>query len=156
MAKTFKDLMEEARREVPEWSIDQVKEHLGNGNDYALLDVREKEEYREGHLAGAISLPRGFLEMRVEQDGARQEHADHRLLRRRHALAARRPHAEGDGLPERRLDERRLQRLEGRRLPLEAGPPVHAPSSSTATAATSCCPRSARRGRRSCSTPRCC
>ncbi|HVO24663.1 MAG TPA: molybdopterin-synthase adenylyltransferase MoeB [Candidatus Margulisiibacteriota bacterium] len=68
MAKTFKDLMEEARREVPEWSIDQVKEHLGNGNDYALVDVREKEEYREGHLAGAISLPRGFLEFRVEQE----------------------------------------------------------------------------------------
>jgi sulfur-carrier protein adenylyltransferase/sulfurtransferase len=68
MAKTFKDLMEDARRAVPEWSIDQVKEHLGNGNDYALLDVREKDEYREGHLAGAISLPRGFLEIRVEQE----------------------------------------------------------------------------------------
>ncbi len=67
MAKTFKDLMSDARREVPEWSIDQVKEHLGNGNDYVLLDVREKEEYREGHLAGAISLPRGYLELRVEQ-----------------------------------------------------------------------------------------
>ena len=68
MAKTFKDLMEEARREVPEWSIDQVRDHLGNGHDYALVDVREKEEYREGHLAGAISLPRGFLEIRVEQE----------------------------------------------------------------------------------------
>lgn len=68
MTKTFKDLMEEARREVPEWSIDQVKQQLGNGNGYALVDVREKEEYREGHLDGAISLPRGFLEMRVEQE----------------------------------------------------------------------------------------
>jgi len=67
MAKTFKDLMEEARQHVPEWSIDQVKAHLANGNDYILLDVREKEEYREGHLDGAVSLPRGFLELRVEQ-----------------------------------------------------------------------------------------
>ena len=67
MAKSYKDLMADARREVPEWSIDQVKEHLGNGHDYALLDVREKEEYREGHLNGALSLPRGFLEMRVEE-----------------------------------------------------------------------------------------
>jgi molybdopterin/thiamine biosynthesis adenylyltransferase/rhodanese-related sulfurtransferase len=67
MAKSFKDLMNEARHEVPEWSIDQIKDHLGNGNDYALLDVREKEEYREGHLDGAISLPRGFLEIRVEE-----------------------------------------------------------------------------------------
>jgi len=60
-------LMADARRDVPEWSIDQVKEHLGNGHAYALLDVREKEEYREGHLDGALSLPRGFLEMRVEE-----------------------------------------------------------------------------------------
>ncbi len=67
MGKTFKQLMDDARREVPEWSIDQVREHLSNGNDYVLLDVREKDEYREGHLADAVSLPRGFLELRVEQ-----------------------------------------------------------------------------------------
>jgi len=30
------------------------------------LDVREKDEYREGHLEGAVSLPRGFLEIKVE------------------------------------------------------------------------------------------
>ena len=67
MAKTFKDLMDAARREVPEWSIDQVKEALGNGGRQVLLDVREKEEYREGHLPGALSLPKGFLEIRAEQ-----------------------------------------------------------------------------------------
>ena len=68
MAKTFKELMTEARQQVPEWSIDQVKDRLaGNGRDYVLLDVREKEEYREGHLDGALSLPRGFLEIRVEE-----------------------------------------------------------------------------------------
>jgi molybdopterin/thiamine biosynthesis adenylyltransferase/rhodanese-related sulfurtransferase len=67
MAKTFKALMDEARRDVPEWSIDQVRDSLNNGNDSVLLDVREKDEYREGHLPGAISLPRGFLELRIEQ-----------------------------------------------------------------------------------------
>jgi len=67
MGKTFKDLMEEARREVPEWTIDQVREQLGNGKPYVLLDVREKEEFREGHLADAVSVPRGYLELRVEQ-----------------------------------------------------------------------------------------
>ncbi len=67
MAKTFKDLMEEARQQVPEWNIDQVKEHLGNGAGYVLLDVREKDEYRDGHLQEAVSVPRGFLELRIEQ-----------------------------------------------------------------------------------------
>src|SRR5262245_21437312 len=68
MPKSFKDLMDEARSLVPEWSIDQVKQHLAqNGKQGLLLDVREKDEFREGHLPGAVSLPRGFLELRVEQ-----------------------------------------------------------------------------------------
>jgi adenylyltransferase/sulfurtransferase len=67
MAKSFKDLMQEARGVVPEWTTDQVKERLSNGGGFTLLDVREKEEFREGHLPGAISVPRGFLDMRVEE-----------------------------------------------------------------------------------------
>lgn len=67
MAKTFRELMEEAKRLVPEWDVGQVRQALENNGGWVLLDVREKEEYREGHLPGAISLPRGFLELRVEQ-----------------------------------------------------------------------------------------
>jgi len=66
MAKTFKQLMEEARKDVPELSVHEAQELLGKNGTYALLDVREKDEYREGHLEGAISLPRGFLEIKVE------------------------------------------------------------------------------------------
>ena len=67
MAKTYKQLMDEARQVVPEVAIDEVKNRLERGEKWALLDVREREEYREGHLAGAQSIPRGFLEMRVEE-----------------------------------------------------------------------------------------
>lgn len=67
MGKTIKDLLTEARKTVPEWSTDQVNAKLQNGGGYALIDVREKEEYREGHLRGAVSVPRGFLELRVEE-----------------------------------------------------------------------------------------
>lgn len=66
MAKTFKQLMEEARKDVPELSVHEAQELLSKDGKYALLDVREKDEYREGHLDGAISLPRGFLEIKVE------------------------------------------------------------------------------------------
>lgn len=67
MAKTFKQLMEEARREVSEVSVQEVNDVLErNGSASLVLDVREKEEYREGHLQGAMSLPRGFLEIKVE------------------------------------------------------------------------------------------
>lgn len=67
MAKTYKQLMEEARQSIPEVTVDEVKNRLERGESWTLLDVREREEYREGHLDSSISLPRGFLEMRVEE-----------------------------------------------------------------------------------------
>jgi len=67
MAKTYKELMDEARQIVPEVTIEDVKAQMGNGAKPTLLDVREREEYREGHLEGAVPLPRGFLEIRIEE-----------------------------------------------------------------------------------------
>src|SRR5436853_2871017 len=67
MAKTYKQIMEEARKVVPEVSPDEVKGKLDGGARPVLLDVREKEEVRQGYVPGALSLPRGFLEMRVEE-----------------------------------------------------------------------------------------
>lgn len=59
--------MAEARKEVPEISAQQVNELLkNNGKSPILLDVRESDEWRQGHLEGALPLPRGFLEIKVE------------------------------------------------------------------------------------------
>lgn len=69
MAKTFQEMMEEARKEVREMSPQEVRDLLtGNGRGQVLLDVREKEEYREGHLQNALSVPRGFLEMKLDAE----------------------------------------------------------------------------------------
>jgi adenylyltransferase/sulfurtransferase len=65
MAKSFKQLMDEARKDIKEVSVQETKDLLQK-NGHVLLDVREKDEYREGHLEGAVSLPRGFLEIKVE------------------------------------------------------------------------------------------
>jgi adenylyltransferase/sulfurtransferase len=67
MAKTYQEIMSEARSAVPEVSADDVKARLAAGKPVALLDVREREEFRQGYIPGAVSLPRGFLEMRVEE-----------------------------------------------------------------------------------------
>ena len=67
MAKTMRDLMAESRQAVPEWTPDDVRQRTSNGGGFMLVDVREKEEYREGHLPGAVSVPRGFLDMRIEE-----------------------------------------------------------------------------------------
>src|SRR5262245_1915030 len=66
MAKTFKEIMDEARSEIKELSAAEVQNLLERDGKHIVLDVREREEYREGHLDGAVSLPRGFLEIKVE------------------------------------------------------------------------------------------
>lgn len=66
MARTFNQLMDEARKEIKEVSVQEATELLRENGRPLLLDVREKDEYREGHLEGAVSLPRGFLEIKVE------------------------------------------------------------------------------------------
>ncbi len=66
MAKTFKQLMDEARKDVKELTVQETKDLLERNGNHLLLDVREKDEFREGHLEGAVSLPRGFLELKVE------------------------------------------------------------------------------------------
>ena len=66
MATTYTDLIAQTRRETKEVSLDELKRRLDAKEPYTLLDVREKEEYRAGYIPGAVSIPRGFLEIQVE------------------------------------------------------------------------------------------
>jgi molybdopterin/thiamine biosynthesis adenylyltransferase/rhodanese-related sulfurtransferase len=66
MPTTYTDLIASVRRETKEVSLDELKRRLDAREPYTLIDVREKEEYRAGFIPGAISLPRGFLEIQVE------------------------------------------------------------------------------------------
>lgn len=67
MAKSFQEIMADARKEIPEVTAQQVNDLLtNNGKSHVLLDVRESDEWRQGHLEGALPLPRGFLEIKVE------------------------------------------------------------------------------------------
>ncbi len=66
MAATYSDLVAQARKELRDVSVDELKKRLGAGEPVALVDVREKEEFRAGYLPGAISVPRGYLEQNIE------------------------------------------------------------------------------------------
>jgi molybdopterin/thiamine biosynthesis adenylyltransferase/rhodanese-related sulfurtransferase len=66
--------MRQARQQVPEWSTTQVhdaieQQHQGKADDQEIVvvDVREKHEWNEGHIPGAIHVPRGFLELQIEE-----------------------------------------------------------------------------------------
>ncbi len=66
MPTTYTDLIANVRRETKEVSLDELKRRLEAKEPFTLLDVREKEEYRAGFIPGALSIPRGFLEIQVE------------------------------------------------------------------------------------------
>ena len=67
--KTVAQMLAEAAAMVPFMSLAQLKERIEKGDpDLVVLDVRERDAYQGGHIPGAQLLPRGQLELRVNQD----------------------------------------------------------------------------------------
>ena len=59
-------LLAEATARVPFISLDQLAAAVtGRDNDLIVLDVREREQFGSAHVPGALHLPRGQLELRV-------------------------------------------------------------------------------------------
>src|SRR5215470_14442710 len=63
----FKEILGEAKKQIKEVSVQDVREKLNPGNGFTLLDVREGDEWEQGHLDQAIFLPRGFLEVKADK-----------------------------------------------------------------------------------------
>lgn len=61
-----RDLLAKTKKEIREVSVNDVNARI-QSNGVSVLDVREKDEWDEGHLPGATFLPRGFLEGRIEK-----------------------------------------------------------------------------------------
>ena len=56
-------------REIPTWTVDEVRTYLKQHEpeEYTLLDVRQPEEYAEGHLPGSRLIPVGELHQRMDE-----------------------------------------------------------------------------------------
>ena len=67
MSSNFNELLAGVKAEIREVSVQEVNDKLNGNNDFTLIDIREKDEWDEGHLSGALFLPRGFLEVKVER-----------------------------------------------------------------------------------------
>ncbi len=65
-AKTLDDFVREALREVEEISPEEGRRRLEQDPSWHFLDVREPDEYADGHIPGARSSPRGFLEVKAD------------------------------------------------------------------------------------------
>jgi sulfur-carrier protein adenylyltransferase/sulfurtransferase len=66
MAKTSKNILDEARASIKQIDIDEARRMLDKPGT-VLIDVREPDEWRQGHIPQAIGISRGFLELRVEE-----------------------------------------------------------------------------------------
>ena len=65
MATTLEAMVAAAKAVVPAVTAEQVQAKVQAGEPFVILDVREKEEYDQGHIAQARLLPRGLLEFRI-------------------------------------------------------------------------------------------
>lgn len=73
MSVTFRDLLSSAKQQIREVSVDEVNRVLNEKRPVKLVDVREPDEYAGGRIPGAIHIPRGFLELRIEDKASREE-----------------------------------------------------------------------------------
>lgn len=70
--KTFRDLVNEAKErvqeidhnEVADWVTQNTDKH---GNKFCILDVREPDDYVKGHIPTATNVPRGLLELEIDE-----------------------------------------------------------------------------------------
>ncbi len=62
----FLQLVNQARANIRELTVDQVKAWMDAGEKFHLIDVREESEWSRDHLPGAIYLGKGIIERDIE------------------------------------------------------------------------------------------
>jgi rhodanese-related sulfurtransferase len=70
-AKTFSsadEMVEAAKAQIEELSIEKVKEMMDAEETFLLLDVREPDEFNKGYILGSVNIPRGVLEFRIKKE----------------------------------------------------------------------------------------
>ncbi len=65
VGKSTDDLVNEARAQITEVTPATASEARNAGA--VILDVREADEYKNGHVPGAVNVPRGVLEFRIDE-----------------------------------------------------------------------------------------
>jgi molybdopterin/thiamine biosynthesis adenylyltransferase/rhodanese-related sulfurtransferase len=63
---SYRDLLNDVKAEIEEIDGTDAAARLDSVEPPVFLDVRERDEWDEGHIPGAIHIPRGNLESRIE------------------------------------------------------------------------------------------
>jgi rhodanese-related sulfurtransferase len=62
----FLALVQEAKKNIRECSVREVKDRFDRGEKFQFVDVREDHEFAQDHAAGARHIGRGVLERDIE------------------------------------------------------------------------------------------
>jgi molybdopterin/thiamine biosynthesis adenylyltransferase/rhodanese-related sulfurtransferase len=64
---SYRELLNQVKAEIEEIDSPAAATLLEGDDQPVFVDVRERDEWDEGHIPGAVFIPRGNLESRVEQ-----------------------------------------------------------------------------------------
>ena len=72
MFKSAHEFVQDAKTAVNEVSLADIQAVMSSAEPL-IIDVREPDEFREGHVPGAINIPRGLLEFQISNDASMQK-----------------------------------------------------------------------------------
>ena len=93
----FQKLVAQAKQHIKEIAASDARKQVEAG-EAILIDVREENDWSEGHAQGGRNLSRGLIELEIEEQSSGFEDADHLLLRRREPFRARGGESAKDGI----------------------------------------------------------
>jgi rhodanese-related sulfurtransferase len=66
-APKFLEVVTQARKQIRETNVHEVKRRMDGREKLLLVDTREDSEWQHGHISGAIHIGRGVLERDIER-----------------------------------------------------------------------------------------
>jgi sulfur-carrier protein adenylyltransferase/sulfurtransferase len=70
---TYRELLQQVKGEIDEIDASNARDMIAS-EEPVIVDVRERDEWDEGHLPGAVHVPRGHLESRIERAAPDKAH----------------------------------------------------------------------------------
>jgi rhodanese-related sulfurtransferase len=66
-SKKFLTIVNDAKKKISETNVDEVKVRFDRGDNFHLVDVREENEWKKGHITKAIYIGKGVIERDIEK-----------------------------------------------------------------------------------------
>ncbi len=63
----FKQLVDEVKKEVSQIDVPKLKQLQQKDEPLSVIDVREPDDWKNGTIPGAATIPRGVLELNIDQ-----------------------------------------------------------------------------------------